>query len=298
MKKLFQPRLIIILICVGAISILTYFLFFNKGNQPLPKFDAERAYNAARYQVNLGPRLPGSQAHAQTIDWLKDELQKAGWQVEIQSGQMLGHPLKNIIAKRGTKNPWIILGAHFDSRQKADNDPIILNRSQPVPGANDGASGVAVLLEIARVLPSNLSKQVWIVFFDLEDQGNIPGWDWILGSRFFASNLQGTPDAVVIIDMIGDADLNIYYEANSTELLTQTIWNQAHSLGYRDQFIPQIKHQILDDHIPFIQKGIAAIDIIDIDYPYWHTVSDTLDKITPDSLRAIGDTLLSWLIVP
>jgi glutaminyl-peptide cyclotransferase len=168
-------------------------------------------------------------------------------------------------------------------------------RNQPVPGAEDGASGVAVLLELARVLPPDLKSQVWLVFFDTEDQGDLPGWDWILGSRLFVDKLTAKPDAVVIIDMIGDTDLNIYQERNSNPALVQSIWAAAATAGFQKQFIPQPKYAMEDDHTPFLQHGIAAVDLIDFDYPYWHTTQDTPDKVSAESLKAVGETLVQWI---
>jgi Zn-dependent M28 family amino/carboxypeptidase len=228
------------------------------------------------------------------------ELQNSGWEVEIQELNYEGQPVRNVIARRGDGDRWIILGAHYDSRLVADQDPDPQLKMQPVPGANDGASGVAILLEIARTLPKHLAKadQVWLVFFDSEDQGNLPGWDWIYGSRAFVDNLQATPSAMVLVDMIGDADLNIYQELNSDANLTRQIWEAAASLGYQDEFIQQPKYRMLDDHIPFLEKGIPAVDLIDFDYPYWHTSQDTADKVAASSLEAVGRTLVQWLTTP
>ncbi len=211
---------------------------------------------------------------------------------------MNGQPVHNVIAKRGTGAPWTILGAHFDSRFKADQDPDPAKRNDPVPAANDGASGVAVLMELARVLPKDMKGQVWLAFFDSEDQGdlNLPGWDWILGSRALADSLTSKPDAVVVIDMIGDANLDVYEEKNSDPGLTNQIWGAAAQLGYGKEIIPQVKFSMEDDHTSFLQKGIRAVDMIDFDYPYWHTTSDTADKTSPKSLKVIGDTLLNWLM--
>jgi len=186
------------------------------------------------------------------------------------------------------------LGAHYDCRIYADHDPDLSKRKQAVLGANDGASGVAVLLELARSIPKE-SASIWLVFFDAEDNGNIPGWDWILGSRAFVEGYEIAPQAVVIVDMIGDADLNIYKEKNSNPELTAEIWAQAAELGYEDVFIPEEKWGMLDDHTPFLEAGIPAMDIIDFDYPYWHTTADTTDKISAQSLQAVGDTILGWL---
>ncbi|MEJ2349667.1 MAG: M28 family peptidase [Anaerolineales bacterium] len=265
-----------------------------------PKFDGERAFEDARYQTGLGPRIPGSIAHSQVVDWITSQLSSEGWQTSLQETTMMGHPVKNIIARRlSSQNkglPWIIIGAHYDSRLYADQDPNPDKHSQPVPGANDGGSGVAVLMELGRVLPSDLQKNVWLVFFDAEDNGSIPGWDWILGSRAFVASLDGKPDAAVIVDMIGDTDLNIYMERNSDSKLTLQIWKQAADLGYAAEFIPVPKYNMLDDHTPFLQAGVPAADLIDFDYPYWHTTEDTIDKISSRSLGIVGETLATWLI--
>jgi acetylornithine deacetylase/succinyl-diaminopimelate desuccinylase-like protein len=172
-------------------------------------FDGERAYIDVQTQVDMGPRTPGSEGHAQIREWMREELESAGWTVEVHETERLGHPIYNIIAKRGEESPQIILGAHYDTRIFADRpDPQEIKRGEPVPGANDGASGVAVLLELARTLPEDIPA-TWLVFFDAEDNGRIEGWDWILGSRAFVEEIPVNPQAVVIVDMIGDANLNI-----------------------------------------------------------------------------------------
>lgn len=264
---------------------------------PTPEpFSGQRALDSVAYQVGLGPRVVGSPEHAKAVEWIQSQAQDYGWEVEIQETTFQGQPVRNIIAKRGSGVPWVIIGAHYDSRMVADQDADPQKQSQPVPGANDGASGVAVLLELARVLPKELEKQVWLVFFDSEDNGRLPGWDWILGSRAFVSLLEGTPDSVIVVDMIGDADLNIYKEKNSDAGLTDEIWGIAAQNGYGELFIPEYKHAMLDDHTPFREQGIRAIDIIDFDYPYWHTSQDTPDKVSAPSLEAVGETLRQWLL--
>jgi glutaminyl-peptide cyclotransferase len=257
-------------------------------------FDGERALEDVKVQVSFGPRTPGSAGHAQILEWMRTELSGTGWDTQIQTAEMLGHPIQNVIASRSEEPPRIILAAHYDTRMIADNDPDPSNRLDPVPGANDGASGVAVLIELARVLPKD-SIPVWLVFFDAEDNGRIAGWDWILGSQAFVAELEYQPEAVVIVDMIGDADLNIYKEKTSDQELVDEIWAVAASLGYQQNFIPEPKYSMLDDHTPFLQAGIPAVDIIDFDYPYYHTTNDTVDKVSADSLEAVGATLYAWI---
>lgn len=297
--RLMNKRLLALILLVILIGIGTgiWFLFLQAPPNSPQSFDGQRAWQDVAYQVNLGPRIPGSPAHQQSVDWMVQELKKAGWSAEIQTGTMMGHPVQNVVAKRGTGKPWLIFGAHYDSRMLADQDPDPAKRTQAVPAANDGASGIAVLLEMARVLPANLQPQVWLVFFDAEDQGSIAGWDWILGSRMFANSLSSSPDAVVVIDMIGDADLNIYKEKNSTPAIVQSIWDTAAQAGYAQAFIPQAKYSMEDDHTPFLQRGFPAADLIDFDYPYWHTTADTADKVSPASLKAVGDTLIKWILL-
>jgi glutaminyl-peptide cyclotransferase len=200
-----------------------------------------------------------------------------------------------IIATRGEGQKWIILGAHYDSRKHADKDPNPLNQLYPVPGANDGASGVAVLLELSRVIQKNINKKISLVFFDLEDQGRIPGWNWILGSRAFVSSLIEKPSVVVVVDMVGDKDLKIYQEKNSDRRFSNEIWQIAAENGFAKSFVNDQKHAIVDDHIPFLELGIPAIVIIDMEYPFHHTTEDDLSKVSALSLSIVGNTLYDWL---
>ncbi|HEY3341913.1 MAG TPA: M28 family peptidase, partial [Anaerolineae bacterium] len=138
-------------------------------------------------------------------------------------------------------------------------------------------------------------QQIWLVFFDAEDNGELDGWDWIVGSSHFANSLTFTPTALVVIDMIGDRQQNIYLERNSNQRVAGAIWDTAAGLGYGAQFIKQTKWDMVDDHTPFLMRGWDAVDIIDFDYPYWHTTQDTPDKISADSLERVGRTLIAWL---
>ncbi len=265
------------------------------GPIPPKEFSGERAYEDIAYQLSLGPRTPGSAGHHQILLWLVEELEEAGWNVKLQVQEVQGSLVQNVIASRRQEGEWILLGAHYDTRIFADQDPDPAKQKQPVPGANDGASGVAVLLELARTLPKELPKPVKLVFFDAEDNGGIGEYDWIMGSRAYVESLTQPPVAVVILDMIGDADLNIYQERNSDPGLVEEIWAQAAAIGHDQVFLPRKKYAILDDHTPFLEEGIAAVDIIDFDYPYWHTTSDTLDKVSPASLQVVGEVVTAWL---
>jgi len=262
---------------------------------PAGKFDGLTAYGHVLAQVEFGPRPTGSEASQKTGDYILEKLKAAGWQTEEQPFIYQGVKGRNIIGRAGA-GPVVIVGAHYDTRRRADNDPDTARRSEPVLGANDGASGVAVLLELARALDKNrLKNEVWLTFFDAEDNGRLDGWEFIAGSRYMAQNLTAQPKAVIIVDMVGDADQQIFKERNSTPALQDKLWAIAANLGYEKFFIPEPKWAMTDDHTPFLQRGIPAVDIIDFDYAHWHTTQDTTDKIAPISLERVGRVVKTFL---
>ena len=258
-------------------------------------FKGERAYEDVLEQMEIGTRFTGSPGGVATGDFIAAELEEAGWAAEFQPFEYLGTPARNVIGMANIgEGPVLILGAHYDSRRVADQDPI--DPQAPVPGANDGASGVAVLLELARTLDrEKVPYEIWLAFFDAEDNGQLDGWDWIVGSQYMADNLTVTPEAMILVDMIGDADQQLYLEGNSDPVLSARLWTTAANLGYGQQFIPVRRYTMIDDHIPFIKRGIPAVDIIDFDYPYWHTTADTADKVSAASLERVGRTLEFYL---
>ena len=294
-----RKSLVILLSILGVVilSALGWYAYSSASQSEAisATFDGSRAYEDVKTQVSFGPRIPETAGHDQVRAWIQAELESAGWQVDVQESEVMGHQVKNIVAKRGDESPQLVIGAHYDSRMYADNDPDPANHMAPVPAANDGGSGVAVLLGLARALPKD-TVPVWLVFFDAEDNGRIEGWDWILGSREFVKNNPIQPRAAVVVDMIGDADLNIYKEKNSNAVITDEIWKTAKDLGYGEKFIDSSKYSMVDDHTPFLEAGIPAVDLIDFDYPYWHTTQDTPDKVSAESLKAVGDTLLAWVV--
>ncbi len=273
------------------------------------QFNALSAFSYLEKQVSFGPRYPGSKGHFEAKKYLIAELRRYADRVDTQNFTSFGYQLTNIIAifsPEGEAKERILLAAHWDTRPHADEDPSKKRRSEPVIGANDGASGVAVLLEIARILSSqDLEREVIIVLFDGEDAGtwfdpdNPLDNDWLLGSKYFAKNMsQYLPDYAILIDMIGDKDLNIHKERYSLAYapdIVDMVWNTAQKLGYH-QFEDIIGSAIMDDHLPLIVAGVKCIDIIDFDYPYWHTTGDTSDKCSPESLRMVGEVLLDIIL--
>ncbi len=255
------------------------------------QFDGEAAYRHVLAQTEFGPRPTGSAANRQTAEYFIAQLQQFGWTVETQDFTYQNVAARNIIARAGS-GPVAIVGAHYDTRRRADNDPDPAQRDQPVLGGNDGSSGAAVLLELARSLDKlKLTHEVWLTFFDAEDNGRLDGWEFIAGSNYMANSLSVKPEMVIVVDMIGDADQQIYQERNSTPELVNRIWAIAADLGYSAWFLPSAKWTMTDDHTPFLRQGIPAADLIDFDYPYWHTTQDTADKVAPASLERVGRVL-------
>jgi glutaminyl-peptide cyclotransferase len=277
----------------AALVALVFLLAACDAPEPEPViFDGEAAYAHVVAQCDLGFRPTGSEAGWATGDYIISRLEEHGWTVETEEFTYHETPVRNVVGKGVGEGPVVVLGAHYDTRRSADEE----DPSVPVMGANDGASGVAVLLELARTLDRDkLQNEVWLAFFDAEDNGRLDGWEWCVGSSHMAENLEITPEAVVVVDMIGDADQQLFLEHNSDVALQARLWEIARTLGYTDTFISEYRWAMYDDHVPFARRGIPAVDIIDFDYPYWHTTQDTLDKVSAGSLERVGRVLEVWL---
>ena len=258
-----------------------------------PLFSGQEALQQAAAQLDLGPRPTGSEAGWATGDYILNRLEELGWETEVQETTFRGVKLRNLWAHAGS-GPVVIVGAHYDTRPHADNDETDPN--QWILGANDGASGVAVLLELARVLDrDSLSAEVWLTFFDAEDRGRLDGWPYSVGAAMMARQLEVTPQAVIVLDMVGDKDQRFLLEKNSDPALSGEIWDIGASLGYQEQFISEPMGGVIDDHLPFKQMGIPVVLVIDFTYPAWHTSDDTLDQISAESLERIGRVMEVYL---
>lgn len=270
-----------------------------------PTFDEKNAYAQLVRQCDFGPRNPGSSGHSKCRDFLVATLKKYTDTVEIQPFPMTlpgsRNPVEasNIIARFNPSDTnRIILCAHWDTRPWADKDPDPAQHNTPILGANDGASGAAVLLEMSRLFQAKPPPiGVDIVLFDAEDAGESgESKGWIQGSEYFVRSLKPAeqPLFAILLDMIGDKELQIYKESYSWEYardITETVWKAAADLGLKE-FKDTVRYAVLDDHIPFLRMGIPCIDIIDFDYIYWHTVQDTPDKCSAASLGAVGKVLV------
>ena len=263
-------------------------------------FNAKRAFAYLEKQCEFGPRVPGTTTHQETGVYLFAEIEKYADEVVFQPFEFRHQDrtvqMNNILARFGEDSgEKMLLAAHWDTRPFADQDPNIANRNTPILGANDGASGVAVLLEVARVLKSKPPPiQVIIVLFDGEDYGRTVS-TMFLGSTHFAQNMGGwEADFGILLDMVGDRTLALpmeRYSWNAARDLTEAIWQRAEELGL-PAFQRRLGPAIMDDHLPLIQSGVPTINIIDFDYPHWHTVEDTPDKCSAESLEIVGRLVL------
>ncbi|SRR5579884_597769 len=280
---------------------------FNQDTPPERRFNRDRAWADLVAQVDAGVRVPNMPGHDAVREYMLRELGSSMDSVEAQDfvWEVRGTPLHmtNVIGVLGADKPTqVLLCAHWDTRPQADQDPNPANRSTPIPGANDGASGVAILLEVARVLrqaPPNVG--VIVVMLDGEDYG--PGIeDMFLGSRYYAGHIvPAKADWGILLDMVGDRDLHIPREGNSQAAagaVNDRVWRAAHELG-RSEFVDSAGPGILDDHLALIQVGLPTIDLIDFSYgpgnSWWHTLADTPDKCSPASLEAVGQVVLRTL---
>jgi acetylornithine deacetylase/succinyl-diaminopimelate desuccinylase-like protein len=280
-------------------------------------FDADSAYSYVERQVAFGPRVPNTEAHRRCGEWLASELRRRGADVTEQRADLTafdGTVLKavNILGRFNTESPdRLLLLAHWDCRPWADQDPNPDNRKKPVDGANDGASGVGVLLEIARQLSEKApGKGVDILFVDAEDWGTEGSEDsWALGARYFMEHppVEGyLPDEAILLDMVGGKGAVFcreYFSEQAAPRLAQSLWGIAASRGYGDLFLNKLGGAVTDDHVQLIEKGVPAVDIIEY-HPeqesgfnsHWHTVSDNMENIDRATLKAVGETVMQYLI--
>jgi glutaminyl-peptide cyclotransferase len=325
-----KKKYLLLFLAVIAIILVCFFIIFkNKNDVHLesqktlieakepPKFNADRAWKYLTDQTDFGPRNPNSIGHANCVQYFKETLQKYASSVILQSWIDEGYNeklhLTNILASFNPEiTTRILLCAHWDSRPRAERDPDPKKRNLPILGANDGASGVAILLELATLMKENPPNVgIDIVLFDGEDYGTEGDLSkYFLGARYFVKNkpVGYYPVYGVLLDLVGDKNLKLPKEgASATQynpLLVNHVWNIAKSLGY-NQFDYNIHSSISDDHVILNESGISCINIIDTDLVggdlyneernYWHTHGDTPDKCSKESLKVVGDVLLELI---
>ena len=296
---------------------------------PQTAFNGDSALAYAQAQVGFGPRVPGTAGHRQAGDWIvkqmrarTDSVEEQRWKHVTQSGDTL--QMRNILARfRPDRAERVLYVTHWDTRPVGDSDPNLGAKQRPIPGANDGASGVGLFVALADAFKkSPPTVGVDLLFVDGEDYGLFEDWsdstknkDVLIGAQYFAAHMPATykPLFGVVWDMIGDKGLQLYPEGNSVagapEVVSR-VWGVAKDLGYGKHFINEPKRGITDDHLPFIRRGLRVIDVIDIDYcldggtecggdasrNLHHTQQDTMDKISAKSLQVVGDVALTLVI--
>lgn len=290
-------------------------------------FSGDSAYAYTQAQLGFGPRVPGTSGHRKTSDWIIAQMRARADSVEVQSwthvtqrGDSL--PMRNIIARfRPGLEQRVLYVTHWDTRPTADYDRNLGARQRPIPGANDGAAGVGLLIALADALKNTpATVGVDLLFVDGEDYGAFEDWadstknkDVLIGSQYFARTMPATykPIFGVLFDMIGDRGLQIFQESHSVNAAPEVVsrvWGVAKELGYEKYFISEVKTPITDDHLPLIRKGLRVIDVIDIDYcsdggidcggdsrNLHHTMQDTIDNVSAKSLQIVGDVALTLI---
>ncbi len=268
------------------------------------RFDGQSAIGYAKAQLDFGPRVPGTQGAQRAGDWIVEQMRARADTVIVQQwthsaldGKQL--PMRNILARYNpSATNRVLYVTHWDTRPMSDQAENLGDRQLPVPGANDGASGVGLFVALGDALKKNPpSMGVDLLFVDGEDYGEFDeqAADVLIGSKYFAQNPPDSgykPMFGVVWDMIGDSDLNLKKEGfslqNAPEVVDR-VWRTAADLGHADVFVNEEMGGITDDHVPLIRAGWRVIDVIDIDYPHHHRPTDTLDKISPRSLSIIGE---------
>lgn len=277
---------------------------------PRTQFDGHRAYEYVRRQLEFGPRAPGTAGHARAADWLAQQLRNIADTVIVQDwthvtarGDSLA--MRNVLARfRPSVTERVLYVAHWDTRPVADKETDAARRALPIPGANDGGSGVALLLALAdalRATPPDVGVDLLLV--DGEDYGDFDrDEDVFIGSRWFADHLPSVgyqPIYGVVWDMVGDRDQQILQETNSVQSAPEVVarvWGVAEDLGYGSVFVPRVGYAITDDHVPLLAKGLRVIDVIDFDFAQHHRLGDDLGAVSADALQRAGDVALRLVV--
>lgn len=299
--SLIAPILLFLIFVCQTLPVAAYQKSTEKQSKS-SDFDAARAYAHVKKMVDIGPHPPGSEAIKKAQQYIESELKTYGVKVigqEFVADTARGKiPMKNIIGELpGQKEGVVIIAGHYDTKLQMG-----------FVGANDGGSSTAAVLEMARVLAASKPEYtLWFVFFDGEealiDWSENNGKDNTYGSRYMAARMTSDGSikrvkAMILVDMIGDKDLDLLRDDASTRWLVDVIWNTAQKIGHGEHFLKD-ESSYEDDHLPFKEAGVPVVDLIDFNYgpdnAYWHTNKDTLDKISGDSIKVIGDVVINAL---
>lgn len=304
--RLYSIELLLIVLLMAAVGFFAYLgSGLMQSANSAQEFSGRRAREQAARQLEFGPRITGTESNQRVGDWLAQELVRLNWDVLIEPFTLAeGVEARNVIATRTgptSSAPVVILGAHYDSRLVSDADGNPANHTLPTPGANSGASGPALLLELARTLDVEATGHtICLVFFDAESNGGLPGWEPHVGSRYFLERLNDVPRCLnprmaVIVDLVGNANQQIFIEQTSDPAISTAIWQVASQEGYGNRFRNEARWAMPSAHTVFQAAGIRAAVVADFDYPHRFTLEDTLDKLSEQSFTAVGRTLEIWL---
>lgn len=311
---------IFVVVFVISFSILFMFTEELQNIDVGLSFNMDNAYEHVVNQTNIGYRIPGSNESRDCANYFVAEFKdfEVNFNYTLHNYTIHSTSCQNVLFKLNEdEENIIVLGAHYDSRARATKDPNPSNRNMPIQGANDGASGCAVLIELARVLyqiRDNLACQIWFLFFDAEDQGSdsggygLDGWDWCEGSQKFVSEIDTFYNSsferfqcMLLLDMVGGVNLQFIAEQYSTSSLLDEIFDIGRQLGYSAEFPAyRASNSILDDHVAFLNLGIPSADLIinfwnNPSWPYHHTVKDDVASISKHSLEVTGKTIEQFI---
>jgi len=258
-------------------------------------FDGTRALALTQDICDIGPRPVGSPENDQTADLILEELRRQGWKTAEEDYTAGDMSLRNVAGLAGgEEGPLLVIATHYDSRSISDGDAIPSRRNQPSPGANDGASGVAVLLELARAVDvTHLQHRVWLIFLDGEAEAGLPSWKEASGATQFVDGRH--PDAIIYLNMVGAADAVFPQLPDVDQSLQTQLWELAAKLGFDDRFVSETGPIVKDAHLVFLQADIPTVEIIQPDYPYARSTEDTCDKLDAATLLSVGALLESYL---
>lgn len=305
--RLYRVELLLAVVLAAAVA---YFGFLGYGlltpSFVMEPFSADRALQYASQQLEFGPRPTGSAANIEMGDWMVEELRLLGWDVTIQpftAGN--GTPARNIIAVRSdspsTERAGLLM-THYDTRRVSDRDPDVDEQDEPTPGANAGASGAAVLLELARSLDVPTTEHtICLVFLDGEENDGLEGWGNTMGADVFVQRLAtdlprcDEPRFALYLDMVGNFNQRIFAESTSYPPLTAAIWSVGAELGHGNIFVNETTWSTVDAHTRMLENNVPATTIADYSYPHRYTLADTVDQLSVESFGRIGSTLKTWL---
>lgn len=272
-------------------------------NEP---FSGERALASAERVLSFGPRTTGTESSAKMSNWLIEQLRLMGWDVVIQPFSVQETVTgRNIVAVRSHSQPGspvALVATNYDTRLAADADPDVANQLRSTPGANGSASGVAVLLELARTLNVEATGHtVCLAFFDAEQNGGLPGWEPALGSSLFLRSLPGSvprcasPRLVVNLAHPGAADQRFYQDETADPALQASLWQTARNLDYGEWFVEEARPVPPGTQTGFLEAGLPLVNLAGLDDPTLNTMADTLDRLSAETLQRVGMTLETWL---